>query len=224
MVVTHSSSIRNLRPFDQQAISCSPAGLRPPSFVPPEDRPAVSRRAVAAALALMTVLSVTGCTEPKPAPTPAGPPSVSAPPSVAAPPDTKATAEAKAVQAYRGMWKAYAKAGLTANPDEPDLPVYAADPALKLLREGLAGYRAKGQVFKGEYGSSPSVAEATPAATPTTVVIADCLDSTNFLVYKASGEKADDVPGGRRSTSATVKSHGGIWKVTSFAVRKKGTC
>ncbi|GAB1644283.1 hypothetical protein KRMM14A1259_47060 [Krasilnikovia sp. MM14-A1259] len=199
----------------------SPAGSRPPSFVPPARRPAVRRRA---ALALTAVLGVGGCTGPKPVQTPTGPPSVSVPPSVSAPPDDKATAEAKAVEAYRGMWKAYAKAGLTANPDEPDLAVYATDPALKLLRDGLAGYQAKGQVFKGEYGSTPSAVEATPAAAPTTVIIADCLDSTNFLVYKASGEKADDIPGGRRSTSATVKSQGGVWRVTSFAVREKGTC
>ncbi|WP_030442476.1 hypothetical protein [Actinoplanes subtropicus] len=122
------------------------------------------------------------------------------------------------------MWRSYAKAGLTANRDEPDLAVYATGPALKLLRDGLAGYRAKGQVFRGEYRSNPSVAAATPAARPSTVIIADCLDSTNFLVYKTSGEKADDVPGGRRSTSATVRMLGGVWKVTSFAVRKKGTC
>jgi hypothetical protein len=173
---------------------------------------------------LATLPLIVGCTEQKPTPVPAGPPSLSAPPSAASPSDPNATARIKAVQAYQGMWKAYAKAGLTANPDEPDLAVYATDPALKLLRDGLAGYRAKGQVFKGEYGSSPSVAEATPAAAPTTVIIADCLDTTNFLVYKTSGEKADDVPGGRRSTSATVKSQGGVWKVTSFAVRKKGTC
>lgn len=205
-------------------MSRSPAGPRLPSLVPPERRPAVRCRAVRAALALTTVLSVVGCTEPKPRQTPAGPPSVSAPPSVASPSDIKAAAEAEAVQAYRGMWKAYAKAGLTANPDEPDLAVYATDPALKVLRDGLAGYRAKGQMFKGEYGSSPSVAAASPASTPTTVIIADCLDSTNFLVYNASGEKADDIPGGRRSTSATVKSHGGVWKVTNFAVRRKGTC
>jgi hypothetical protein len=214
VVVSHCSSVHNARTLDQQAISCSPARLRPLPVV----------LAVGTGLALTSLLGVAGCTKPKPAQTPAGPPSVSAPPSVASPPDTKAAARAKAVAAYQGMWKAYAKAGLTANPDEPDLAVYATDPALKLLRDGLAGYRAKGQVFKGEYGSSPSVAKATPAAAPTTVIIADCLDSTNFLVYKASGEKADDIPGGRRSTSATVKSQGGVWKVTSFAIQKKGTC
>lgn len=174
--------------------------------------------------AVIALLSLVGCTQQKPTQTPAGPPDVSAPPSVSSPADSKAEAEAKAVQAYQGMWKAYAKAGLTANPDEPDLAVYTTDPALKVLRDGLAGYRAKGLVFKGEYGSSPTVAQAIPAASPTMVIIADCFDSANFIVYKASGEKADDDPGGRRSTSATVKSRGGVWKVTSFAIREKGTC
>jgi len=220
-VELHSSSVQKARILHRQVISGPTVGLHPLSLFPLQCRP-VRRGVVQAALALTISLGIAGCTDQKPAP--AGPPSVSAPPSVASPPDTKAAAEAKAVQAYRGMWKAYAKAGLTANPDEPDLVIYATDPALKLLRDGLAGYRAKGQVFKGEYGSTPSVAEATPAVTPTTVIIADCLDSTNFLVYKASGEKADDIPGGRRSTSATVKSQGGDWKVTNFAVQEQGTC
>jgi hypothetical protein len=174
--------------------------------------------------AAIVLSGLVGCTEPKPTQPPAGPPAISAPPSVASPADTKADAEAEAVRAYQGMWKAYAKAGLTSNPDEPDLAVYTDDPALKLLRDGLAGYRSKGQVFKGEYGSSPTVAQAIPTDTPKTIILADCLDSKNFLVYKASGEKADDVPGGRRSTSATVKSQDGVWKVTNFAIREKGTC
>jgi hypothetical protein len=122
------------------------------------------------------------------------------------------------------MWKAYAKAGLTANPDEPDLAANIADPALQMLRDALAGYRDKKQVFKGQYGSRPSVAATDPKDKPVAVIIADCFDTTNFLVYNADGTPADDEPGGRRSTSATVQLRDGRWKVTSFAIRETGTC
>jgi hypothetical protein len=57
------------------------------------------------------------------------------------------------------------------------------------------------------------------------VTITDCLDTTKFLVYKRSGELADDVPGGRRSAKATVTNlvaHG--WKVTGFGVQAVNTC
>jgi hypothetical protein len=200
------------------------AGQCPPSFVPPTRRPAVRRRATGTTLAVLALLGGSACKDASPATTPATAPQVSAPVTTRPAADSRADAERKALAAYRGLWKAYAKAGLTANADEPDLAEYAVDPALKMLRDALTGFKAKGQVFKGEYGSRPTVAEATPADSPTAVVLADCLDSKNFLVYKTNGELADDKPGGRRSASATVHAHDGTWKVTSFAIREKGTC
>ena len=198
-------------------------GTGPPSCAPPPRPPRVRRGAAGTtALVLLSVVAVGACTDSTKAVTPSAAPSLAAPPSAAASPS--ASPETLALNAYSGMWKAYAKAGLTANPDEPDLAAHAADPALKMLRDALAGYRDKKQVFKGEYGSRPTVVETSPKDQPVAVVIADCLDSRNFLVYKANGELADDVPGGRRSTGATVKLQGGAWKVTSFAIREKGTC
>lgn len=199
------------------------AGQCPPAFVPPTHRPAVRRRAAGAALIALTLLTMTACTDPPPTTTPSAAPSLAAPPTQSSP-TPNADPKTAALDAYSGMWKAYAKAGLTANPDEPNLPAHTADPALKMLRDALAGYRAKNQVFKGEYGSRPTVVETSPKDKPVAVVIADCLDSKNFLVYKANGELADDEPGGRRSTGATVHLQGGTWKVTSFAIREKGTC
>ncbi|MGI5214863.1 hypothetical protein [Plantactinospora sp. CA-290183] len=146
--------------------------------------------------------------------------------SVSAPvPDARAMAEEQALQAYRGMWQAYATAGLAANADEPDLPRYASGQALTTLRQGLAALRRDGEVIKGEYGSSPRVADASPADQPATVRIRDCLDGSNFLTYKATGELADDEPGGRRSTEATVAGTGAEgWKVIRFAIQEVGTC
>jgi hypothetical protein len=147
-------------------------------------------------------------------------------PSVSAPVrDARGTAEELALDAYRGMWRAYAKAGLAANPDDPELARYAADQALKTLTDGLKSIKSRGEVLKGEYGSSPQVVGASPAAQPASVQISDCLDGTNFLTYKATGELADDEPGGRRSTTATVTNFGADgWKVAGFAIQKVGTC
>ncbi|MFE9690677.1 hypothetical protein [Micromonospora sp. NPDC005806] len=140
-------------------------------------------------------------------------------------PDARDAAEQAALVAYSGMWRAYAKAGRAANPDEPDLARYAADEALATLRKGLAEYRSEKQVIKGEFGSSPRAADAVPPGDPTTVTVTDCLDGTRFLVYTAAGELADDEPGGRRSATATVVNRRGEgWKVTSFGVQEVGTC
>jgi hypothetical protein len=121
------------------------------------------------------------------------------------------------------MWSAYAKAGLTSNPDEPDLARYATDRALKTLKDGLSSNRSKGYVIKGEYGSSPQLAEVGPGAIPASVVVTDCLDGTKFLVYRTSGELVKE-PSGRRATRATVAKTGSDWKVTGFGVQAVGTC
>lgn len=134
-------------------------------------------------------------------------------------------AEKAALDAYAGMWRAYAEAGLTADAGAPELTKFATGRALQTLRDGLASYKAKGQVIKGRYGSEPRVARLSPVSGPRSATIIDCLDGTEFLVYKLSGELADDEPGGRRSTTATVDNvGGGTWKVSGFAVREVGTC
>ncbi|GAB3147015.1 hypothetical protein GCM10027290_29650 [Micromonospora sonneratiae] len=124
------------------------------------------------------------------------------------------------------MWQAYAKAGLTANPDEPDLAKYASERALSTLREGLAGTKRDGHVIKGELGSAPQVERASPAAQPMTVSIIDCLNTEKFLTYTTSGDPVDDEPGGRRLTRATVTniSTGEGWKVTGLGIQAVGTC
>jgi len=147
-------------------------------------------------------------------------------PSLSVPPQsTRGTAEQQALAAYEGMWQAYVKAGLTANSDEPDLARYASGRALTTLREGLARYRTDEQFLKGDLITHPQIAGASPDADPTSVTVVDCLDDTRFLVYKRSGELADDAAGGRRYTKATVADGGAKgWKVTSFGVQAVSTC
>jgi hypothetical protein len=181
--------------------------------------------AVAVAVAVATIAALGACGKPvQPPTTLTAAPALSAPPSTKSTVDARAAARQSAVDAYRGMWAAYATAGLTANPDEPSLAVYASGQALSMLRDGLTATRRKGRVFKGEYRTSPTVVDTGDAGTPTSVVIADCLDTSHFLTYKATGGLAGDTPGGRRSASATVRLRDGRWTVVSFGVREKGTC
>ncbi len=146
--------------------------------------------------------------------------------SVSAPSqDPHGAAEGAALDVYRGMWAAYAKAGLTANPDEPDLSRYASDGALKTLRNGLATYRSKKQVLKGKYVLDPRATDVALNASPATVTVTDCIDDSAFLVYNLADEPINDVPGGRRSARATVTNlAAGGWKVTSFGVQDVGSC
>jgi hypothetical protein len=131
----------------------------------------------------------------------------------------------RAIEAYRGMWRAYQEAGQTANPDHPQLAVYATDGALQTLTSGLQSIRDRGLVIKGEVVLDPRVSRVEPADNPTTIEITDCADTTNFLLYRQSGELYNDEPGGRRRVIATVTDTGDeVWKVSSFGAHDIGTC
>jgi hypothetical protein len=135
-----------------------------------------------------------------------------------------AAAERDAVAAYRGMWDAFVEAAKTSDSDDPALRKSAADNALKLIVSGLITNRTLGKVVLGDLKISPRVTRMTPSDGPTTAEITDCVDATNWLEYKKSGKRWDDKPGGKHLTTATVKAVDGSWKVTSFTLRKAGTC
>ena len=148
-------------------------------------------------------------------------------PSVSAPQqDARGSAEELALAAYRGMWQAYRKAGLAADPDEPDLHRYASGRALSTLQGALAAARRDGHVIKGELGLDPRIETVSPSTQPTTIGVIDCLNTESFLTYTTSGDPVDDEPGGRRLTRATVTNLGtdGGWKVTGLGIQAVGTC
>lgn len=181
-----------------------------------------SRRGLCLALAACLAVGIAGCDTSSPDEQPQTPP-----PSVSAPQqDARGTAEEQALAAYREMWRAYAKAGLTANPDEPELSKYSSGKALVALQGALAAAKSARQVIKGELGSYPQVTEVTPIDKPVTVSVTDCLNTTKFLTYNMSGALVDDVPGGRRLTRATVTKLGPDegWKVTGLGIQAVGTC
>lgn len=155
------------------------------------------------------------------------PPSPASTPSLRAPSqDTQASADTQALTAYRGMWIAYATAGESADPTHGDLAKYTTGDALSALTKGLDEYREKGQVSKGRPVMSPWVTERPSAGDPVKQFeIQDCLDSTNWLVYRKSGGLVNDEPGGRRFTAAFVQdTGGGVWKVSAVGVHEVGSC
>lgn len=173
-------------------------------------------RAFRATLALTAMaLTLSGCHSDGPdglpsTVAPSGTPHASAPVS----PDDRA------VIAYRGMWSAFAEAAKTADPDAPDIRTYASNNALKLIVGGLVSNRAQGKVVKGNLVLHPTAT----VVSPTEETILDCVDATNWLEYKTSGELWDNEPGGKHRTTATVKEVDGTWKVSSFNLEGKGTC
>jgi hypothetical protein len=129
-----------------------------------------------------------------------------------------------ALAAYRGMWKAVTAAATVPDPDAPDLRRYAEDKALKLVVGSLIIDRDQGKVVKGDVVLNPAVTALEPAERPTQVTITDCVDATNWLEYKKSGELWNKQPGAKHHNTATVKLADGVWKVSSFTLEKGGTC
>lgn len=154
-------------------------------------------------------------------------PSASHPPVTPAPatsaPDPKAEVR-RAVAAYRSMWGAFVAASNAGDADPADLGRYTGGSALPTLKRGLALNKSRGLTSKGAPTLAPRVTSVGPVAAPISVTVSDCVDSTNWLLYKQNGQPADDDPGGRRKVTATVAKTGETWKVTGFAAREVGTC
>jgi hypothetical protein len=180
---------------------------------------------VALLLGAMTmVLGACGLGSPEPAPSsvPATSTTSSAPPSSS--PSAGAGA-ATAMDAYRGMWKAYIDAGRIPDPQYPDLTRYAQGDALTVFVKGLTSMQKDGLVGQGDVVLNPKVTTIRPNATPPTVDIEDCVDTSKSHLVKKDGSPYQDTPGGNRSAKATVAQVGeGVWKVTSLAVFGVGTC
>jgi len=170
----------------------------------------------------VVVSSVVGCSATgATGPTPSRRPTTASAP-VSSPADT---ARSQATVAYVGMWRDMAEAAKTSDWKSPLLARYATGEALSVIsRSVYADYR-NGLVTRGAPRNHPTVISAEPSDSPTTVMVSDCGDSTNWLKYrKDTSELADDTPGGRRAITAEVKKYAGGWKVSRFAVEAVGSC
>lgn len=194
--------------------------------VPTVEAARAGRRAALAVVAATALLVVTACSSGTTT-IAATRTSRSVPPLGSTTPASPADeAKQQALAAYQGMWAEFEKAGTTSDWQDQALGQYATGVALTNLTRGLYADHANGLVTKGAPVLNPSVTSITPSGNPTSVVIADCGDSTHYLKYYASnGQPAPDGPGGRQYIKATVdKQAGGAWKVADFGIQGLGTC
>jgi hypothetical protein len=154
-----------------------------------------------------------------------GPSSILTPPSSASPTSPADVAGQQALSAYSGMWRAMADAASSSDWQSPALAQYATGDALGVISRSLYTDHLNHVVTRGEPTTNPKVSSVEPPNDPTTVMISDCGDSTNWLKYKQDGQPLDDSPGGRRAITAEVKKQqDGYWRVTRFAVEGLGSC
>jgi hypothetical protein len=174
---------------------------------------------------VVVALYATGCSDDNAPATPSPSVGSQAPPSATPSATAAAGAAPTAMDAYRGMWKAYIEALRVPDPSYPDLARYSQGNALDVWVRGLTSAREQGLVGQGDVTLRPAVRSANPNATPPTVEIRDCIDTSKSRLVKQDGSPYQDTPGGKRSTTATVARVGeGVWKVTQFAIRGVGTC
>lgn len=128
-----------------------------------------------------------------------------------------------AVAAYLGMWHDMATAATTSDWQSPQLGQHATGDALLVISKSLYTDHLNGVVTKGAPTNNPTVSSVNPPPNPTTIMLTDCGDSSNWLKYRNS--QLFDTPGGRRSITAEVKKQpDGSWKATRFAVEALGSC
>ncbi len=178
----------------------------------------------ATTLLAVTLLTAAACSPKEPAPAPSASSSPSAAPPATSPAPSFSGA-ATAVDAYRGMWKAYVDASRIPDPSYPELAKYAQGDALKVFVNGLTSMQRDGLVGKGDVKLNPAVVAAKPNATPPTVDIQDCADTSETQLVKKDGSPYQDTPGGKRKAVATAaRMDDGSWKIISFALLAVGTC
>lgn len=140
-------------------------------------------------------------------------------------------ARGEAVDAYLGMWRATAAASHTSDWQAPELPRYASGSALRVITGTLYADHFNKVVSRGQSVNHPAATSADPPAAPTTVLLTDCGDDSNWLKYHSAPGQPDDgqlvagSAGGRRRITAEVKLHqDGAWRVTRFAAGSVGSC
>lgn len=174
--------------------------------------------------AVTVAVLATACTPSPPAPV--ARPSTAPPSSSIWKHDRAGVAGKKAIEVYVGMWQTMAVAARTSDWQSERLSRFATGYALTTISRSLYADHQNGLITLGAPKNSPAVASWEPAEEPTTVMITDCGDSTNWLKYHAdTRQPANDGPGGRRAISAVVtRQSDGRWLVSDFAVREVGTC
>lgn len=178
-------------------------------------------RASAVLVALLIAGHTAACSSPGKA-TPA--PTAPAPNAVA---DQDAAAASKAaLTAYAGYLAASRSASAKADPKHPDLTKYVADPLLTRVRDAVRDLDVNGAIRTGKLVSDPRVTTLDLAASPPTVSIQDCIDSTGYkMVYAKSKKPVPGTGGGRYVATATATRYpDGRWLISDAATHEDQPC
>ncbi len=166
-----------------------------------------------------TLLAACGNGASTPVPTP-----VSATHALRLPAAASGDPQTAILNAYTGMWHAYAVAARTAGYQASSLSQYAAGDALMVLTRALLNDQQQGVVLRGAPVLDPQVTAMTPASGPDSSSVTDCADDSQWLQYTTTGQPASGAPAGRHRIYAQLQLFGQVWKVTGLVVEAAGTC
>ncbi|MET8229481.1 hypothetical protein ABZS77_02225 [Micromonospora sp. NPDC005298] len=135
-------------------------------------------------------------------------------------------AEKAALAAYSGYLAASRTASVRSDPRAPELSRFLADPLLTRVRLSIHEAKEHGAMRTGAVRSDPTVTAVSLDATPATVDIQDCLDTSAYrLVYAKDKRVVPGSGGGRHLSTATATRYpDGRWLINSGSTHRDQPC
>lgn len=186
-------------------------------------------RLITVALLTTGLAACTGTApEPTATPTPTSAPSTADPSPTPTPSVDPALTEAEAriLEAYRGYWAAkVASYANPAQPQDPNLAVFAVDTALAEAQSTIFQLQSDGVRLVGEPVLAPDVSDIVLGAEGS-AQIRDCVDSSNWTpISVATGEPAAAPDQHSRVQAAsTAYFFDGRWTIQSFVADRQSPC
>ena len=180
----------------------------------------------AAALTVVALLAIAGCTDARPDTAATNSPTTPAPSPTSLTPDPEASAEAEVLAAYRGFWAAATWAEAHPNRRHPALSKYAADKALAAEQATIVLYRQQGIVSRGAPKLEPTIVAIAINRDPATALIRDCVDVTNVRAsYRSTGKSAlAPSKSFRHVATARATTFNGHWMIREISTDRKQPC
>jgi hypothetical protein len=148
----------------------------------------------------------------------------STPTAVSPSPSSTAGAEdAAVIAAYTSSWDAQTEAYSKASSSGTDLKKNTTFKALADIERDLTAMRKAGQVTTGKPVIDPKVVKVTDAKVPTATV-ADCVDTTNWILIDKASKKKVPLPTTRLTkyvSTATLEKWGTKWMVTKLTAQEQ---
>ncbi|WCN81746.1 hypothetical protein [Micromonospora sp. LH3U1] len=135
-------------------------------------------------------------------------------------------AEKAALDAYSGYLAASRTASGRSDPRAPELSRFIADPLLTRVRLSIRDAKEHGAMRTGTLKSDPTVTAVSLDATPATVDIQDCLDTTGYRLVFAKDKRVVPGSGGGRhlSTATATRYPDGRWLINFGATHRDQPC